>query len=61
MRPSVTEYVYRDFFESPKPGHVLFRQPGGLDPDAENIQAVGRAYYENSAPTTRIGRGGSSA
>lgn len=46
--PSVTEYVYRDFFEDRKPGHVLFRQPGGLHPDAENIQAVGRAYYENS-------------
>lgn len=47
--PSVTEYVYRDFFEDVKPGHVLFRQPGGLHPDAENIQAVGRAYYVNSA------------
>lgn len=46
--PSVTEYVYRDYWEDKKPGHVLFRQPGGLDPDAENIQAVGRAYYENS-------------
>jgi hypothetical protein len=47
--PSVTEYVYRDFWEAVKPGHRLFRQPGGLHPDAENIQAVGRAYYENSA------------
>lgn len=46
--PSVTEYVYRDFFENAKPGHVLFRQPGGLEPEAENIQAVGRAYYQNS-------------
>lgn len=46
--PSVTDYVYRDFFESQKPGHVLYRQPGGLEPDAENIQAVGRAYYQNS-------------
>jgi len=46
--PSVTEYVFRDFWESPKPGHRLFRQPGGLDDNAENIQAVGRAYYQNS-------------
>ncbi len=46
--PSVTDYIYRDFFENPKPGHTLYRQPGGLDPNAENIQAVGRAYYENS-------------
>ena len=47
--PSVTEYVYRDFFENPKPGYRLYRQPGGLEANAENIQAVGRAYYENSA------------
>lgn len=46
--PSVTEAVYRDFWEYPKPGHVLFRQPGGLDDNAENIQAVGRAYYINT-------------
>lgn len=46
--PSVTEAVYRDFWEFPKPGHRLFRQPGGLHPDAENIQAVGREYYLNT-------------
>lgn len=46
--PSVTDYIYRDFWEDKKPGHVLFKQPGGLDPNAENIQAVGRAYYQNS-------------
>jgi hypothetical protein len=27
--PSVTEYVYRDFWEDPKAHHVLYRQPGG--------------------------------
>lgn len=43
--PSVTEYVYRDFWEDPKPGHRLYRQPGGLDEGAENIEAVGRSYY----------------
>lgn len=47
--PDVLNYVYRDFYENEKDGHVLFRQPGGLDPNAENIAAVGRQYYENSA------------
>lgn len=46
--PDVLSYIYRDFFETPKDGHVLHRQPGGLAPDAENIEAVGREYYENS-------------
>lgn len=47
--PSVTDYIFRDFFEDPKPGYRLYRQPGGLEPNAENIEAVGREYYENSA------------
>jgi hypothetical protein len=47
--PDVTNFCYRDFYETPKPGYVLFRQPGGLDAGAENIQAMGREYYENSA------------
>lgn len=46
---SVTNWVYRDFFESPKPGYRLYRQPGGLEPGAENIAIVGRAYYEKMA------------
>lgn len=46
--PDVTDFVYRDFFESPKPGYVLYRQPGGRDPGAEN-PAMGRAYYDNTA------------
>jgi len=44
--PDPLNWVYTDFF-SPKrtPGFVLHRQPGGLDEGAENIKAVGRAYY----------------
>lgn len=43
--PDVLSYVYRDFFEEPPPGYKLYRQPGGLDADAENIDALGREYY----------------
>lgn len=44
--PDVTNWVYRDFFEDPKPGFKLYRQPGGLHPDHEN-PASGRMYYES--------------
>jgi len=47
--PDVTNYCYRHFYEQKKPGYELFRQPGGREPNAENIEAVGRGYYENSA------------
>jgi hypothetical protein len=46
--PDVQSYVYSHFYESGAEhgvtgdGYRLFRQPGGLDPHAENIQAVGR-------------------
>lgn len=46
--PSVTEKIYKNFWEEPLPGHRLYRQPGGMDADAENIQAVGRAYYQRT-------------
>jgi len=45
--PSPLSWLYRDFYEKTKPGYVLFNQPGGLDPDAENIHVVGRGYYHN--------------
>lgn len=45
--PDVTNWAYRDFWEKPKPGYRLYRQPGGLEPDAENIQVVTRQYYHN--------------
>jgi hypothetical protein len=47
--PDVLSYLFRDFYETPKGGHILHRQPSGLSPQAENIAAMGRGYYENSA------------
>lgn len=47
--PDVLHFTYRDFYEKAKPGHILHAQPSGLSPDAENIAAMGRGYYENSA------------
>lgn len=47
--PDVLNYCYRDFYEQPKPGYKLFRQPGGRDPGAENVEAMGREYWLNSA------------
>jgi hypothetical protein len=43
--PDVTTWVYRDFWESPKPGYKLYRQPGGLDAGAENAAIQGPDYY----------------
>ncbi len=49
--PEEGNWLLPDFIDDPKPGHVLFRQPGGLDPGAENLQNLpgGRAYYELQA------------
>lgn len=47
--PDVLNYCYRDFYESPKPGYKLYRQPGGRDAGAENLAAMGRGYYDQSA------------
>lgn len=46
--PDVTNWVFRDFWEAPKPGFVLYRQPGGREAGAEN-PAMGRDYYDQSA------------
>lgn len=44
--PSPLTWVYRDWWSPKKPkGYQLFRQPGGLHADAENLKAVGRQYY----------------
>lgn len=47
--PDVLHYTYRDFYEKQREGFRLFLQPSGLAPEAENLQAVGREYYQNSA------------
>jgi hypothetical protein len=44
--PSPESWVYRDWWSPKKPpGYQLFRQPGGMHRDAENLKAVGRQYY----------------
>lgn len=47
--PDVMHFTYRDFYEKAKQGHILHQQPSGLSPEAENLEAMGRGYYENSA------------
>lgn len=43
--PEPSSWLYRDFYEKKRDGYVLYRQPGGLEPGAENIHVVGRSYY----------------
>jgi len=44
--PAPDTWVYRDWWSPKKPpGYQLFRQPGGMQPNAENIAQVGRGYY----------------
>jgi len=44
-------FLYEKFVLSEIPGWKLFKQPGGLDPCAENIENLpgGRMYYERAA------------
>lgn len=46
--PDVDHDIYKNFVEKPLDGHVLFKQPGGLSPKAENLKNLpgGRRYYE---------------
>jgi len=44
--PEVDSYVVADFIEEPKPGHSFFRQPGGLEPGAENLANLPGDYYQ---------------
>lgn len=44
--PPLNSWVYRDFWLEKKQGYRLFRQPGGMDPAAENTKALGKAYYQ---------------
>lgn len=44
--PAPDSWVYRDFWSAKRPeGYLHFKQPGGRDANAENLKAVGRAYY----------------
>lgn len=52
--PAPDNWVFRDFWSPDKPpGYRHFRQPGGLAPDAENLRAVGRTYYEQMVRDNR--------
>lgn len=41
-------YLYRDLTESAKPDWKLFVQPGGEDPNAENVANLERGYYQRA-------------
>lgn len=47
--PDTDHWIYRMFVEDLPEGWEFYRQPGGLDPGAENLQNLigGRAYYED--------------
>lgn len=45
--PDVTNWTYRDFWEDPPAGFRLYRQPSGLDPNAENPKGAGPEYYHD--------------
>lgn len=44
--PDVDSEFYRTFEEDRPEGVVLYRQPGGRDPKAENLQNLPKGYYE---------------
>lgn len=44
---SVASAYHETFVLDPKPGWKLYKQPGGLSPDAENSENLPNGYYEN--------------
>lgn len=52
--PDPDNFIYEMFWETDDPEtFALYRQPGGMEPGAENIEIVGRAYYENIIRTSK--------
>lgn len=49
--PEFDNHIVRDFIDEPKPGHIFFRQPGGLTPLAENQENLPPGYYPRLAET----------
>lgn len=49
--PNFGNWIEERFIKSPTADTAFFRQPGGLEPDAENLQNLpgGRKYYETMA------------
>ena len=44
--PDVDHWLYRLCVEQPPPGLAYFRQPGGLEPGAENVHRLPPGYYQ---------------
>lgn len=44
----VDHFLHDWFIETPREGYALFRQPGGMDPHAENRANLPERYYENA-------------
>lgn len=53
--PDVLNWTYPVFYENLQPPYMLYRQPGGLDHGAENLQAHGgdHAYYQQIVDANR--------
>ncbi|MGY3392944.1 hypothetical protein ACVWW6_005535 [Bradyrhizobium sp. USDA 3311] len=49
--PLITNYIYTDFVEAPRPGYKLHRQPSGLSDKAENRKFVSLESYQKLAAT----------
>lgn len=47
--PDTDNHVYTDFVESPRPGFRFYRQPGGREAGAENVENLPPGYYERLA------------
>jgi hypothetical protein len=47
--PEPNSWVVRDMIENPRPDWVLFRQPSGLSPEAENLAVLGANFYRDQA------------
>jgi hypothetical protein len=47
--PDFDSWVLDEFLDDPRPGHRLFRQPGGLDAAAENRNRLSPDFYEQMA------------
>ena len=45
--PSEDSWLYEQFEEKRPEGWEIFKQPSGLAPDAENLDALGPTYYED--------------
>lgn len=44
--PSTDHWIYEKFEEEKPDGWEIFKQPGGLEPDAENVDNLPPRYYE---------------